>query len=59
MKLTVLTGPKLGAITSYELVDRHRAEALQFQNHEKSYCYYRNESSDGPLVACPVGQAHS
>ncbi len=35
MKLTVLKGPEPGAITSYEIVERHRAEALQFQNHEK------------------------
>ena len=56
MKLKVLKGPKLGAITSYELVDRHRAEAPQFQNHEKTYNYtYRNESSDGSPVAYPLG----
>lgn len=60
MKLTVLKGPEPGAITSYEIVERHRAEALQFQNHEKKcYCFYWNESSDGPLVAYPMDQAHS
>ena len=36
MKPKVLKGPKLGAITSYELVDRHRAEAPQFQIMKKS-----------------------
>jgi len=60
MKLTVLKGPEPGAITPREIVERHRAEAPQFQNHEKiCYCFNRNESSDGPPVAYPVDQAHS
>lgn len=60
MKLTVLKGPELGAITSYELVDRHRAEAPQFQNHEKiSYCHDQHEGAAGSSVAYPLGAAFS
>ena len=51
MKLKVLKGPKLGAIISYELVDRHRAAAPSVSNHEKKlYHFHRHKAGANPIV---------
>jgi len=56
MKLTVLKGPEPGAITPREIVERHRAEAPQFQNHEKiCYCCHWINSGANPIVTHFMG----
>ena len=56
MKLTVLKGPEPGAITPREIVERHRAEAPQFQNHEKKlYHFHRSNSGAGPIASHFMG----
>lgn len=58
MKLKVLKGPKLGAITSYELVDRHRAAAPSVSNHEKIYnCQHWHKAGAGPSAPYSMGAA--
>jgi hypothetical protein len=58
MKLKVLKGPKLGAITPREIVERHRAEAPSVSNHEKIYnCQHRHKAGAGPFAPYPMGAA--
>lgn len=58
MKLTVLKGPEPGAITPREIVERHRAEVPQFQNHEKiCYCCHWINSGANPIAAHFMGTA--
>jgi hypothetical protein len=60
MKLTVLKGPEPGAITPREIVERHRAEAPQFQNHEKKlYHFHRPRVGANPVVTHTLGTSSS